>query len=182
VVGTSASARSLALEEPDAVEIYRLASEADLVWITVVARTSGPPEIAVASIAAVANAVDPTVAPQLRLLKNAFGEKVQAVERSALAVSVLGAIALLVACLGIVSLVAHSVSERTKEIGIRMALGPRPADVLRVVLRQLERAVSVGLLFGAGGGAALSRLLRGELYGISALRPGGMNFPNSGSR
>jgi ABC-type antimicrobial peptide transport system permease subunit len=93
------------------------------------------------------------------------------VERSALAVSVLGAIALLVACLGIVGLVAYSVSERTKEIGIRMALGARPAHVLRVVLRQLERAVSVGLLFGAGGGAALSRLLRGELYGISALDP-----------
>jgi predicted permease len=171
VVGTSASARSLALQDPDAVEIYRLASEADLAWITVVARTSGPPEAVAASLAAVANAVDPTVAPRLQLLKSAFGQKVQAVERSALAVSVLGAIALLVACLGIVGLVAYSVSERTKEIGIRMALGARPAHILRVVLRQLERTVAVGLLVGAGGGAALSRLLRGELYGISALDP-----------
>jgi len=61
------------------------------------------------------------------------------------------------------------VSQRTREIGIRMALGARPAHILSVVLRQFSRPVGAGLLAGIGGAAALSGLLRGQLYGISNL-------------
>ena len=60
----------------------------------------------------------------------------------------LGISALLLACLGIVGLVAYSVSQRTKEIGIRMALGATGSHVLSVVLRQLSRPVVAGLLLG----------------------------------
>jgi ABC-type antimicrobial peptide transport system permease subunit len=67
--------------------------------------------------------------------------------------------------------VAYAVSQRTREIGIRMALGARPAHILAVVLRQFSRPVAAGLLLGVGAAAALSGLLRGQLYGISNLDP-----------
>jgi ABC-type antimicrobial peptide transport system permease subunit len=69
--------------------------------------------------------------------------------------------------------VSYAVSQRTREIGIRMALGAKPNDVLAVVLRQFSVPVFMGLLAGIAGAAALSRFLRGQLYGISNFDPGG---------
>ena len=83
----------------------------------------------------------------------------------------LGVSALLLACLGIVGLVAYAVSQRTKEIGIRIALGAARSHVLLVVMRQFSRPVLAGLLVGMGGAAALSQILRRQLYGISSLDP-----------
>jgi ABC-type antimicrobial peptide transport system permease subunit len=90
---------------------------------------------------------------------------------AAMSVSVLGFVALLLASLGIVGLVGYSVSHRTKEIGIRMALGASSVQVLSVVVRQLTLPILVGALAGVTGAAALSQLLRRELYGISYLDP-----------
>ena len=68
-------------------------------------------------------------------------------------------------------MVAYAVSQRTREIGIRMALGAKPAHVLSIVLRQLSAPVAAGLIAGVAGAAALSEFLRGILYGISNLDP-----------
>ena len=104
-------------------------------------------------------------------MKNSFHRKMQSPEYAAMTVSVLGFVALLLACLGIVGLVSYSVSQRTKEIGIRMALGAKPAHVLSIVMRQLTRPICAGVVVGLGMAAALSRLLRRELFGISNLDP-----------
>jgi ABC-type antimicrobial peptide transport system permease subunit len=95
----------------------------------------------------------------------------QGAEYSALSAGLLGFTALLLACVGIVGLVGYAVSQRTKEIGIRMALGAKPSDVLSVVLGQLSRSVVAGLLLGVAGAAAVSRILRQVLYGVSNLDP-----------
>jgi ABC-type antimicrobial peptide transport system permease subunit len=107
----------------------------------------------------------------VELLKSSFRERISGTQRSAFAVSILGFIALLLACSGIVGLVAFAVSQRTKEIGIRMALGAAPADVLSLVLRQLSRPVLIGLLVGIGLAAGLSQVLRKNLYGVNHLDP-----------
>jgi ABC-type antimicrobial peptide transport system permease subunit len=67
--------------------------------------------------------------------------------------------------------VAYAVLQRTREIGIRMALGARPAHILAVALRQFSRPLAAGRLVGVGGAAALSGLLRGQMYGLSDLDP-----------
>jgi predicted permease len=171
VVGVSGNARVVAMEDPDAVEIYFLAEAADPPAMNVVVRTSAPPESVAPSVASIARSVDAELFPEVQILKSAYGRKLQSAERSALAVGLLGVSALLLACLGIVGLVAYAVSQRTKEIGIRIALGAKRSQVLLVVLRQFSRPVFAGLLVGMVGAAAVSQLLRRELYGISHLDP-----------
>jgi ABC-type antimicrobial peptide transport system permease subunit len=171
VVGVSGSARLVSPEDSDAVEVYQLA-QADLMpSMVVMVRTSAPPEGLLRPVAAIAKSIDPRLVPEVQLMKSAFRAKLQIAESSALAVGVLGLIALLLACAGVVGLVGYAVSQRTKEIGIRMALGARPAHVLSVVLRQFSLPVVAGLAVGVGGAAALSTVLRSLLYGVGNLDP-----------
>jgi ABC-type antimicrobial peptide transport system permease subunit len=171
VVGVAGSARMVALQDPDAVEAYYLVEAGDLPSMVVLVKTSGSLEGTVPVMSSVARSIDPKVFPEVQLLKASFRKRVKDAELSAMAVSVLGASALLLACIGIVGLVAFTVSQRTKEIGIRIALGAKASHVLSVVLQQLSRPIIAGVLVGIGGAAGLSQILRRELYGISNLDP-----------
>jgi ABC-type antimicrobial peptide transport system permease subunit len=84
---------------------------------------------------------------------------------------VLGTLALLLAALGLFSVVAHIVSQQTQEIGIRMALGAQMSDVLRPVLGQSLRLVMAGIGVGLVLSFALTRLVASQLPGVSATDP-----------
>jgi ABC-type antimicrobial peptide transport system permease subunit len=83
----------------------------------------------------------------------------------------LSAIALLLAIVGIYGVIAYSVSERTQEMGIRMALGAGRADILRLVLRQGLMLACLGIAAGLAASLALSRLLASLLYHVSTTDP-----------
>ena len=86
----------------------------------------------------------------------------------------LGAFALLALCItaaGIAGVIAYSVSQRTHEIGIRMALGAQRGEVLGMVLRQGMGLVAIGLALGAFGGIAISRAMQGLVFGVTASDP-----------
>jgi predicted permease len=169
--GVAGNARVMALEDPDAVEAYLAPEPADWAAMSELVKTSGSPEALAPSKATIARAVDPKVRPEIDLMRSGFNRRLESTRSSALAVSLLGLIALLLACLGIVGLVAYAVSQRTKEIGIRMALGAAPVRVLSLVLRQFSIPVVAGLSIGVLGAAALSQILRRQLFGISHLDP-----------
>jgi putative ABC transport system permease protein len=88
-----------------------------------------------------------------------------------LLLSVFSALALVLAAVGIVGVVGHSVAQRTHEIGIRMALGARTLDVLRLMVNSAMVWVALGLLVGIAGSAGLTRLLSGMLYQVRPLDP-----------
>lgn len=83
----------------------------------------------------------------------------------------LGALALLLASIGVYGVVSYSVSRCVREIGIRMALGANDREVMSLVLRQAMRPVLIGGLVGVTGGAAVSRVLSSMLFGLSAHDP-----------
>jgi putative ABC transport system permease protein len=82
-----------------------------------------------------------------------------------------GAAALLLAVLGIYGVMAYGVTERTREIGLRMALGARPGDVLGLVVGQGSRLVAAGLAIGLALAFALARLLSSLLFQVGAADP-----------
>ncbi len=171
VVGITGNARMIKPEDPDLAEVYYAATPADLPGIVVLLRTSAAPDGLAPIIVSIAKAVDTEVTPTVEMVGSTLRRKLQAAEYGAMAVSVLGLAALLLACAGIVGIVGYAVSQRTKEIGIRMALGAAPGNVLSVVLHQFSRPVLAGLVVGVGGAAALSQVLRRVLYGVSNLDP-----------
>jgi putative ABC transport system permease protein len=83
----------------------------------------------------------------------------------------LGVAGLLIAGIGLAALVAHSVSRRTREIGVRLAVGARPGDVVRLEMARGLRVALGGALAGTAAAFFLARLIRGMLYGVSASDP-----------
>jgi ABC-type antimicrobial peptide transport system permease subunit len=83
----------------------------------------------------------------------------------------LGAVALALAAIGLYGLLAYSVASRTREIGIRVALGANPLGVIALVLRQGARLALIGIMIGSTAAAALSRFVDGMLFGLTPLDP-----------
>jgi ABC-type antimicrobial peptide transport system permease subunit len=115
--------------------------------------------------------LDPKLFPYIWLLKAGFRKNAEDVEKAATIVSLLGIVALSMAAIGIIGLVAYAVTQRTKEIAIRLALGARRVQVVSAVLKQFWWPIGLGLVTGVGTAAAVSKFLRKVLYGIGNLDP-----------
>lgn len=171
VVGVVGDARINDLSNSDAVEQYWPMQSGDMPNMVLVVRFVGDPAVLSSAVKTMSGGLDPKLFPEIRQLKLLYQDKVLGVERVAAIVSLIGIVAVLLAGIGILGLVAFTVSQRTKEIAIRIALGASPASVLSAVLRQFSWPVFLGLLTGVGFAAAASKLLRRALYGVSNLDP-----------
>jgi len=171
VVGVAGNAHINAVNDGDTVEVYWAAQAEDMPGLTLLVKTAGAPEGLPAMVKPISESIDPKLFPEIYLLKAAFHQNVLNFELAAAAVSMLGIAAALLAAMGLLGLVVYTVSERTKEIAIRIALGAKPAHVLSAILRQFVWPIAIGLLTGVAGTAALSQVLRKVLFGVSNLDP-----------
>ncbi|WP_338873413.1 ABC transporter permease [Myxococcus stipitatus] len=172
VVGVVGDMRGRGLDKAAEPELYAPLNQTPWPGTTVVVRSHLPMESVAAMVKAELLQLDsqlsmhkPTTLEQN--LENSVADRnFQRVLLLAFAVS-----AVALASLGIYGLMAYSVAQRRRELGIRLALGAMPADVVRLVMSQALRMCAVGLGVGLALSLALSQMLEGMLYGVSAMDP-----------
>ena len=133
----------------------------------VVVRTSGDPLGLAAAARAQVRSVDPDEPPyDMRTLAQLISDDVSGVEASARMMFIFGIVALVLSASGIYALMSYSVTQRTHEIGVRMALGAERVDVLRLVVGFAIKLTAVGLAIGVPLALALTRALSSLLFGV----------------
>jgi hypothetical protein len=171
VVGVVGNTRAMELNNTDATEIYYPPTADDFAGMSVLVRAAGDPNTLTPTIKAIAGGIDTGLYPTITPLTAGFRKNVVRAEQFATIVSLLGGIAIFLAVVGLLGLVSYAVSQRAKEIAIRLALGANRVEILAAVLRRFAWPVILGLVAGASITAGLSQILRRGLYGISGLDP-----------
>jgi hypothetical protein len=170
VVGIAADAHTIQVSATNVAELYRPLSLEDFSLVYLVARARGdvtrlPPILREAA------ELDPRVIPSTRLTRDDFAHRMRG-PRIASAVSAgIGALTLLLACLGIFGVVSYSVVLRTKEIGIHIALGARRSAIVRLIVRQVLSPVAFGMAFGLAAAIPAGFALSGEPFYVQRVDP-----------
>ncbi len=172
VVGVVGDVRASTLESPPEPTIYvNYRQRPQATRFTVVMQTTGSPGSVAASARDVAQALDPNLPPKFSTFTQVFARTLQTRRFNLVLVGVFAATALLLAMAGIYGVMAYVVSRRTREFGVRMALGATGGDVLSMVLGQGIRTTAIGVVIGIAGACALTRTMRSMLFGVSATDP-----------
>lgn len=173
VVGVVSDVRHLALEKDAGLELYfDMRQSGDFSSVDLVVRTKTPPETLAGGVRAALLPVNPSLpANEFRPLERLVDKAVSPRRFIVLLLGGFAAIALVLASLGIYGVISYSVSQRTQEIGIRMALGASAQHVRMRVLRQALTLAVIGILVGALGAWATAQLLGTLLYGVTAGDP-----------
>jgi putative ABC transport system permease protein len=138
--------------------------------VTIGVRTAADPETMTKAIAAAVHSVDPEIAlSNLRTMEQVKNESLAEDRFTMRLFASFAAVALLLAAVGIYGLMAYSVSQRTQEIGLRLALGAGKGRVTLLILREASLLALIGLGIGLGGSVLVGRTMRTTLYGVGAM-------------
>ena len=142
-------------------------------FMILLVRTKGDPLAAVPALRSIIKSIDPDLPVQsLSTMDTLIGDSLQGTRFSTVLLGLFAGVALALAAVGIYGVVAWNVTQRTREIGIRLALGANRASVLGLVIGQSMGVVSLGIALGVAGSLAVARTLKSLLFGISAFDPG----------
>ena len=132
---------------------------------------AGAPASVIASARRIIHDLRPDIPPRFRTMDTILADSLADRRFTLVLLGAFGAAALLLATLGVYSVISFLVTQRRQEIGVRVALGARAEDVLRLVLRQGATLALTGILIGAVAALGLTRVIAGLLYGVSATDP-----------
>jgi predicted permease len=140
--------------------------------VAVVLRTHGDPAAVMSSVRTVTNAFEPgDVVYAVQTMDDVIANSYAARRLSMMLLGVFAALALILACVGIYGVISYLVGQRTREIGVRIALGAQRAEVMRLVVGQGARMALVGAAIGTVAALGLARLMTAQLFGVSAHDP-----------
>ncbi len=171
VVGVAKDAQVSRLSKSDSMYLYFPASPRQWRRLALMVHASTDYASASNDIRSAFRAIDPELPVALAKLSDNFEVWRMPSRIAAMTSAVLGALAMVLAAIGMYGVVAYALSRRVREIGIRIALGADRQDVIRLMLRQVMRPVGIGAAIGMLIGAAVSRLLGDLLYGVSPYDP-----------
>jgi predicted permease len=172
VIGVSADHKVRTVGESPRPFVHFSRNQAYNPSATLIVRTAGNAEALVQAVRQELTGLEPSlVFLENQTMESSIATTLFPARIGALVLSVAGCVALLLAAIGLYGLIAFSVSRRTREIGIRVALGANPGSVLALVLRQGMALVLVGLVAGALIALVATRALQGALYGIGPTDP-----------
>lgn len=169
IIGVVRADRRLDLQDPPRPVVFYLLDQQFTPRVTVVARTAGEPALLADTVRRTIVPVNRDVAVFRTVTLEAHLEEALAANRLTVTlVTTCGLLALALALVGVYGIVSYAVVRRTREIGVRVALGATPWQVLRLLLAENGNIVALGLVIGMGAAMGATRLLRSMLYAISA--------------
>ncbi|MGH9843320.1 MAG: FtsX-like permease family protein [Blastocatellia bacterium] len=172
VVGVAGDARNFGLDTEARPEAYVSYLQSPSERMRVIIRTATEPLSLAPSVRTSVRAFDQDLPfSQVTTMEQLYAKSVAQRRLNLLLLAILAGVALLLAACGTYGVMAYTVAERTREIGVRMALGARAGDVLSLIVRQGMRLTVLGVLLGLTASFALTRLMRTLLFGVSATDP-----------
>jgi putative ABC transport system permease protein len=172
IVGVTANVRSLELREEPTAELYFSTYQDPWDEMSLVVRSTGDPESVAGALRQVVTDVDRTVPiSDVQTMKQIVSTSVIQPRFNLFLVALFSVIALLLSAAGIYGVTSYSVSQRTHELGIRMALGAQVRDVLGMILKQGMGVIGIGLVLGLGAAFLLLRLMKSLLFGVTETDP-----------
>jgi predicted permease len=172
VVGVVGDTRAMEMNNTDETEIYFPTAQDRMPEMSALVRTAGggSPEV-LRAIATTAEVVDPHIKPTVTPLRAGYQKTVTQAEQVASIASLLGGTATFLAVVGLLGLISYAVSQRTRELAIRQALGAGRREIFAAIARRFAWPVAIGLALGVAATAGISQLIRRALYGVSGLDP-----------
>ena len=167
VVGVVGDVHHTGLNTPPNPEIYMSQVQEPSSTMAVMVRTSGDPLQLAAAAREQVKAIDKDLPVTVTTMDQIFSNSIADQRFNTLLLGIFASVALLLAMIGVFGVINYSVAQRTHEIGIRIALGAQRTDVFRLIVGQGLVLALIGVALGATGAVALTRLIRGLLYGVS---------------
>ena len=171
MVGVVGDVRSTQLSQESPAFYYSITTRTNPL-MDVVVRTDGSPESLLPAIRKRIKALDPDLPmANVNTMEQWLTTSAAQPRLTTILLSTFAGVALLIAAIGIYAVLTYSVTQRTREIGVRMALGATPRRVLELIVSEGMRVVLLGLVIGLAGGLALSRTLQSLVYGVGVRDP-----------
>ena len=172
IVGIVSDIHQEGTDQPELPEVFAPAAQYPFNTMTILARTKPlPMSLATAAVSAIQSLDSDQPVYNVKPLAAYFSESLASRKFSTLLLALFGGLALLLAAVGIYGVMAYTVSLRTHEMGIRMALGAQRGDVFGLIVGFGARLALAGIAIGLAGSLALARLMQSQLFGVSSLDP-----------
>ncbi len=172
IVGIARTAKYRSLREQALPFIYIPLAQEYQAGMTLMVRTAGDPAASLAQVRNEMRAINKDVPVfSVQTMTERIGGQLASERMIAVLLSIFGGAALLLAAIGIYGVIGYSVAQRTREIGIRVALGAERRDILKLVVGQGMTLIFIGAALGLGLSLALTRVVQSQLFGISATDP-----------